>query len=308
MDEYRRIQQERWKDRVRSSEPEAVVTLDKWKPTHVQVDNTSLESIITFLKSTEGRIPRTGILYGAPGIVQDGMNMVVVDAIYECSQDVTTGEPLWDSRENMVSTISGRMGLHPVGILITTEDPHPRMVDKASHLIRACKLHSPGAPMGDQGFCVNESHIILIVSQVGPEYSVSAVCVTDSCREYVAQGTLHEDTSLAGQTARGGLDGTKLQFPLEVLRRSVNLIIHTGFYRLNRPNHTPTMEDVAAYIIARRDRAQIAELHKQLADYHLILFIADTLGESAAERIIISIFTEEDELVTDLIDLLLSQQ
>lgn len=317
MDEYRRQQAARWAVKPK---PEVVeeaasaevlkipeeVTADSWTATHLVIDATSLDSIIGFIKDTGGKVPRTGILYGVPGVDYEGLNAVVVDAIYEVAQDTSTGEPLRDTRAAMVGRVSENIGIHPVGILITTEEAQPLTVTKAADLVRAACVKSNAGARGNQGFKTQHAHVVLMISVVGPEYRVAAVALTQSCLAHHAAGVLTASTSLTGQTVRGGLDGITLQRPLEIMRRQVNQVIHTGFYRLNRPNHTPTLDDVRACILARRNTAKIGELHKQLADYHLLLFIADTLGESAAERAIIAIFTEEDELVEDLVGLLMA--
>lgn len=291
MDDYRRVQADKWK---KKKPPQRTVQAE------ILVDSTSLDSISTFLaKTTSGKILRSGILYGtieningseesSSSSTEEIKRRIVVDAIYESAQDTNTGEPLYDCRSDMIQNISALMGLRPVGILVGGSgcvSPQSQSLCRAANLMGAI------------------AHIILFIENLG---ETKGFILEAKCLEYVRTGRLTPSTTLKGPTVNGGLDGSTLYSSIEVTRRQINQVVHTGFYRLNRPDHTPTLEDVRAYIIARRDHANIPELHNQLADYHLLLFIADMLGESSAERAILAIFQEEDELVEDLIETLLN--
>ena len=280
-----------WRSDTVNSSPISLPITTSFLSTLV-VDSTSLSSIRLFMRETGGgQIPRIGILYGA---VSEDKSSIIVDSIYECAQDILTGEPLHDTRSPMVARLSGLMGLRPVGLLVSSLEVEPMMAENAADLVRLIKLDGAIA------------HAILIVSRKGDNHHMAAIVATQDCIDHVSFGTLTEGTTLGGRTSRGGLDGTTLQRPLKIEKRTVNQVIHTGFYRLNRPNHAPTMDDVRIFIIARRDKAHLDKLHLQLADYHLILFIADVLGESTAERVILAIFQEDDDLLTDLVGLLLN--
>ncbi len=286
MESYRRLQAEKWR---RSIEPKDATPVVDSPISILTVDANSLDSVREFCKTSQGR--RTGILFGA--LDDDGYS-VIVDAIYECSQDPVTAEPLRDTRMPMISRINSLMCLRPVGILVTSDDTEPKLAERAADLLRVSQLEGAAA------------RVLLMISSREPDYKVGAILLTDACLQLAKSGELTKTTTLAGKTVNGGLDGITLQRPLAVVKRTVNTIVHTGFYRLNRPNHTPTLDDARAFLLARREKAGIEKLHIQLADYHLILFIADALGELAAERVIIAIQREEDELVEDLIGLLMA--
>lgn len=291
MDTYRKLQAERWK-RLHGEtleQPQAKPSLIRPLPSLltpaqqqdlavVAVDESSLNSIKSYL-SPERKF-RNGILFGT---VEDNTT-VIVDAIYEMTQDNLTGEPLLDSRIAMVRNLSKLMGLQPVGLLVTGDEV------KASHLCQLLRLE--GAI----------SHVLLLIT----EESTKAIIPTVECFNHMRAGELTADTTLLGRTHGGGLDGKRLQREAPVVKRTVNTIVHTGFYRLNRANHTITMNDARAFILVRREKAKIKELHLQLADYHLILWIGDTMGENTAERVIIAIHQEDDSLIEDLVELLLS--
>lgn len=285
MDSYRLSQAARWREKQPKPPLEGSVELPQATTASLSeavntlmVDATSLDSITSFVMKGN---PRCGILYG----VLEG-HMIVVDAIYECAQDTTSGEPLHDTRMPMVQSISGLMGMRPVGILVTSDD-----LPSASMFVRLARLTGAVA------------HALLVVNRQGVFNGYRA---TQSCLDHVAANRLTNETTLTGPTVRGGLHRAPLSTPLDVVKRQINQVVHTGFFRLNRPDHVPTLNDARAFIVARRDKANIGEIHKQLADYHLLLFIADRLGESAAERAILAIFQEEDELVEQLVELLMS--
>lgn len=269
MEDYRRLQALKWEQQQQSSGGDESTIIVKKKP--VIIDSCSLNSIIEFNNK------RTGILFGKADDED-----ITIDAIYECSQDVITGEALMDSRLIQVRNLSSLMGLKPLGILVTSDEESKL----PGFLIRLCNMHNFSA------------YILLIILPA----TVIVYEPTDACFRHVKAKTLRYDTTLKGPTVDGGLYKKDLVRSLDFTKREVNTIIHTGFFRLNRPDHIPTIEDVKAFLIARKD---IPELYLKLADYHLILFLADVFGESTGERIILSIFREDDELVKDLIDILL---
>lgn len=295
MDSYRQLQADRWRKSQGYSTPveptidsqtqvkpvlikemcKALTPGEEQSLSIVAVDESGLNSIKSFLNEVNPH--RTGVMFG--DIAEDGFT-VVVDVIYETAQDSVTGEPLLDARLPAVRSLSNLMRLRPVGILVSDKEV------KASHLLRVREL--------EDAIC----HILLIVN----EESLRAIVPTVDCFEC----DLTVKTSLMGRTHGGGLDGTRLQREIPVVKRTVNTIVHAGFYRLNRSNHTPTFNDARAFILARREKAKIGPLYLQLADYHLLLWIADSLGESTAERVVIAIHQEDDSLVEDLVELLLT--
>lgn len=292
MHSYRELQAQRWREKLRQ-EPEvsspSVAAVVTPPPTEdrisiIAVDATSLESVRTYIQVSKN--PRSGILFGSVVVDEElGYVSVVVDAIYECAQDCTTGEPMRrDARMAMVVRLNQLMGMRPVGILVTGTEVC------AADLVRLFEL--------------GETCTARVILLVGPTEDL-AIVPTTQCYHLMAQGQINRETTLAGQTVKGGVDGKTLQRSVPVVKRTVNTVIHTGFYRLNRPNHTPTLDDARAFILARRENAKIANLHLQLADYHLVLFIADAMGESTAERVVLAIYQEEDELVENLVELLL---
>jgi hypothetical protein len=238
----------------------------------VAIDQTSFDSLISAKEFA------CGILFGT---IEDS-HTVIVDVIYELPVDLFIHEVLRDTREEMVIRLSRLMGLQPVGVIITNNN---ELI--STNLIQVMQLKSA------------ITHVLIIVNTEG---EARAVVPTPRC--YSAK--LSPETTLNGQTVAGGVDGTLLQRKIAVVKRAVNTIIHAGFYRLHRQNHTPTFNDARAFIIARRDKAKISQLHLQLADYHLILFIASAMGEITAERVIIAIHQEDDELVEDLVQLILN--
>lgn len=271
LQEYRAKQAQRW---LQKSTPSSLSS--------IQIDANSLKSLWDFFIKTEGIIPRFGILYGTNVLSQQ--NEIIVDAIYECSQDTTTGRILVDSRRTVVHDISSLMGLKCVGILTSARE--------ITAEILVYSINIGGA---------------LVIIQVDPKtQSINSVFqITEKCKTLIQSGELTTSSTLKGTTvANGGFwlkDLVTGLNPSIITQRTCNDIIHTGFYRLNRPDHIPTCEDMKAFLIARSKT--IPELHKQLADYHLILFIADTFGSLTAERIIISIFTEDDSLVEDVMEM-----
>jgi hypothetical protein len=298
MDSYRQLQAEKWQRNAINVEPPIVEPISDAPPlikqqppalkpeqeeriSIVAVDSTSLESIKTFLKESDGLIPRYGILFGTIG--EDGYT-IIVDAIYEASQDVITGKFLRDSRQPMVTRVAAVMELRPVGILIAKISKNLT----ASDLIQVAQLPHAAA------------HALLLMSTVGPDFQVTGFVPTKELFEKLQTGQLTEGTTLTGKTVNGGLDGMTLYKSVAVVTRALNDVIHNGFYRLNRPNHTPTLEDAKAFIAVRREKAKITEMYLQIADFHLLLFLADELGEETAHRAILAIHQKEDELIEDL--------
>lgn len=299
---YRQLQAEKWQ-KSQEKPPAPTLEEDDYPKQNdsiaiVAIDNTSLESIKKFrlewdqeLCVSDRKIFRTGVLFGT--IAEDKFT-VIVDAIYELPQDSITGEVMRDSRIQLVTRLSKLMGLHPVGLLVSFRGAGYEGYQRAQDLVQLINLEG--------AIC----HILFMVSSGYMSDHQAAIVPTAQCFSHVKRGTLTSETTLTGPTVNGGLELSPLQRSIAIVKRMENTIIHTGFYRLNRPNHTPTMDDAKAFIISRKTKAGIDKIHQQLADYHLIMFLADVLGESTAERIIISIFGEDDELLEDLMEVLMS--
>lgn len=229
----------------------------------ISIDRTSIESITTFLTDTHSGLKRCGLAFGT--VKPDGH--VIVDALYECSQD-SEGTPLHDSRILMVKRVSQTMSLVFLGMFYTP--------------MKLTEKHYRLALEGDINLVIKIGFTALEAKQL------SGKCV----------GLLKAGKSTEGQE---GL----LTERIELQAHEFNDVIHCGFYRLNRPNHVPTCHDAKAFLAARQLKTDFKELSQQCADYHFILFIADRFGETEAERIILSIYLKEDHLIEELVSKLL---
>jgi hypothetical protein len=269
MDIHRKLQAERWQRQHRSSQPDPPA-----ETLVVQVDALSLKQITP---TEEIQFDRFAVLFGVHNDTE-----AVIDAIYEFVQDGNSGQILRDSNRDLVFRLSHLMGMRIVGLVVATSGQIT-----GRHLVELLSL--PDSP-----------RILLIA---GHQAEMKGYLLTETCVKHYIAGELRQETTLNGRTHGGGLDGRTLFGKVEVAERKINTVVHTGFYRLNRAEHTPTLDDARAFLLARK-KSGIEELHKQIADYHLLLFIGVLLGENWAERAILSVFMEDDDLIKELFDLL----